>query len=297
MVSIKRVLWVILFLNLAVALSKYFYGLFTGSAAMQADGIHSVFDSAGNVIGLVGITIAARPADDSHPYGHFKFETYASMAIGILLLLAAFEVGSSAITALVDQDFNTTVTPFSFVVMILTLLVNLGVTTYERRRGRELESEILLADASHTLSDAFVSMGVIVGLVLVQVGFPMADAIMALVVMVAILYTAFDVFRSAFETLSDKARIPEGEIRDVVEALDGVENAHCIRTRGTRGDVYVDLHVLVDPEMSVATSHMLTDRIEETITAHFPQAKDVLVHVEPDDDLHRVNYEKEKGNR
>ena len=122
-------------------------------------------------------------------------------------------------------------------------------------------------------------------------------AFMARVVMVAILYTAFDVFRSAFETLSDKARIPEGEIRDVVEALDGVENAHCIRTRGTRGDVYVDLHVLVDPEMSVATSHMLTDRIEETITAHFPQAKDVLVHVEPDDDLHRVSYEKEKGNR
>ena len=90
--SIRRVLWVILVLNLAVAAAKYVYGLMSGSASMQADGIHSVFDSAGNVVGLVGIALAARPADDSHPYGHAKFETYASLVIGVLLLLAAFEV-------------------------------------------------------------------------------------------------------------------------------------------------------------------------------------------------------------
>ena len=199
--SIRRVLWVILFLNLGVAAAKYLYGAATGSAAMQADGIHSVFDSAGNVIGLIGIALASRPADESHPYGHAKFETYASLAIGILLLLAAFEVGSSAVVKLVSRNYTADVTPFSFVVMIVTLCVNLGVTFYERRRGKELKSEVLAADASHTLSDALVSVGVIVGLVFVALGFPAADPIVALIVTVAILATAYDVFKHALATL------------------------------------------------------------------------------------------------
>ena len=100
--SIQRVLWIILALNLAVAAAKYVWGAVSGSESMQADGIHSVFDSAGNVVGLVGIAIAARPADEGHPYGHAKFETYASLAIGALLLLAAFEVGSSAVGKLAE---------------------------------------------------------------------------------------------------------------------------------------------------------------------------------------------------
>ena len=133
-----------------------------------------------------------------------------------------------------------------------------------------------------------VSIGVIIGLVLIQLGFPIADSVMALVVMVAILCTAFDVFRSAFQTLSDKARIPEEEVREVVESIPGVQNAHRIRTRGTQGDVYADLHVLVDPNMTVAVSHELADRIESEIVHKFPQVKDILVHIEPDDAYHRA---------
>ena len=103
--SIRRVLWIVLVLNLAVAAAKYVYGTVTGSASMQADGIHSVFDSAGNVVGLVGIALASRPADEGHPYGHAKFETYASLVIGVLLLLAAFEVGSSAVAKLASGSY------------------------------------------------------------------------------------------------------------------------------------------------------------------------------------------------
>ncbi len=285
---VRHVLAMVLVLNLAVALAKFFYGAATGSNSMQADGIHSIFDSLGNVVGLVGITLALRPADEGHPYGHFKFETYASMVIGVLLILAAVEVGSSAVLALMSGVHNAQVTVVSYVVMIGTLCINVGVTTFERREGKRLNSDILLADASHTLSDAMVSIGVIIGLVLIQLGFPIADSVMALVVMVAILYTAFDVFRSAFQTLSDKARIPEEEVREVVESIPGVQNAHRIRTRGTQGDVYADLHVLVDPNMTVAVSHELADRIESEIVHKFPQVKDILVHIEPDDAYHRA---------
>lgn len=281
--SIRRVLWIVLMLNLAVAAAKYVYGVISGSASMQADGIHSVFDSAGNVVGLVGIALAVRPADEGHPYGHAKFETYASLAIGALLLLAAFEVGSSAIAKLVSGVFTVEVTPISFAVMIGTLAVNLGVTTYERRCAKWLKSEVLAADANHTLSDALVSVGVIVGLVAVSLGFPIADPIMALVVTLAILATAYDVFKHAFATLSDHARIPEDDLRATAMSIAGVRGAHRIRTRGTEGEVYADLHVLVAPDMTVVAAHELAEAVECSVQRRYPNVVEVLVHIEPDD--------------
>lgn len=281
--SIKRVLWIVLALNLVVALTKFTYGVISQSTSMQADGIHSIFDSAGNVVGLIGIMLAARPADEGHPYGHAKFETYASLFIGLLLIAAAVEVGTSAIAKLQSGIYTAVITPMSFIIMVGTLCVNLFCTTYERRHGKKLNSEILLADASHTLSDCSVSLGVIVGLVLVELGFPMADPIMALIVTVAILYTAWDVFHRAFATLSDRARIPEEDIHNCVCELDAVRGAHKIRTRGTEGEVYVDLHVVVNPQMTVLEAHSLSDTVENTLKERFPNVREVLVHIEPDD--------------
>lgn len=281
--SIRRVLIGVLFLNLAVAAAKYIYGYISGSASMQADGIHSIFDSAGNVVGLVGISIASRPADESHPYGHAKFETYASLVIGILLVLAAFEVGSSAISKLVSGNYTAEVTPISFIVMVVTLCINIGVTLYERKKGKELNSEILKADASHTLSDAMVSVGVIIGLIFVSLGFPMADPIMALIVMVAIIFTAYDVFRSGLSTLSDHSRIPDSEIEEVALTVPGVKNVHRIRTRGTEGEIYVDLHALVSPQMTVLEAHDLSEEVEKKIESSFPGVIEALIHIEPND--------------
>lgn len=279
--QVERVLWIVLVLNLVVAAAKYFYGLASGSASMQADGIHSVFDSVGNVIGLVGISLAARPADEGHPYGHAKFETYGSLIIGVLLLLAAFEVGSSAVGKLQSGAYTAQVTPVSFVVMVGTLVVNLGVTLYERRAGKRLHSQILSADAAHTLSDAFVSIGVIVGLGLVAAGFPMADPIMALFVTVAILITAAGVFRTGLRTLSDHAALPAEDIAAAGSAVPGIIEVHCVRTRGTEAEVYCDLHALVDPSMTVLEAHQLGDAVEQHIIRDFPQVKEVLVHIEP----------------
>lgn len=279
---VERVLWIVLVLNLAVAAAKFFYGLASDSASMQADGIHSVFDTLGNVVGLIGIALAARPADESHPYGHAKFETYGSLVIGALLLIAAFEVGSGAVERLASGDYAAQVGVASFVVMVGTLVVNLGVSFTERRIGKRLGSEILQADAAHTLSDAFVSIGVIAGLILVVCGFPMADPVMALIVTVFILISAAQVFRRAFRTLSDHARIDPAEISSVVETISGVRQIHRIRTRGTEAEVYVDLHLLVDPQMSVAKAHAIGDEIESAVQAAHPEVREVLVHIEPD---------------
>lgn len=276
-------LWLVFVLNLAVAAAKFFYGLASGSASMQADGIHSVFDSFGNIVGLIGIVLAGRPADEGHPYGHAKFETYASVAIGFMLVFAAVEVGSSAIHKLVAQDYTAVVSPVSFAVMVFTLLVNIGVTAYERYEGKKHRSEILSADAVHTLSDVFVSMGVIVGLALVKMGVPAADPVMALIVTVAILISALSVFRAAHETLSDKSRIPKDDVVTEALSVPGVEDVHCVRTRGTEAEVYCDLHIHVDPMMTVKRAHALGDEVEERLLSAFPSIKEVLVHIEPSD--------------
>lgn len=280
--SIRRVLWTILALNLAVALAKLGWGLVTHSSAMQADGFHSLFDGTSNVVGLVGMAIAVRPADRDHPYGHAKFETYASAAIAGMLVIAALRVATSAIGQLSGAT-SPRVDAVSFVVMILTLTVNVFVTTWEQRVGRRLGSEILIADASHTRSDILVSVGVLISLVLVSMGLTKADGIVALLVAGAIVYTAWGVIRQVGVTLSDTARIPVAEICEVVLAVAGVLGCHHIRTRGSEAAVYVDLHVQVDASRSVADGHRIAEEVERAIGARFAHVVDVIAHLEPFD--------------
>lgn len=294
--DIQVVLWVIMFLNLAVAFAKFFYGTWTGSISMRADGIASMFDGASNVIGIAGMALAARPADLDHPYGHAKFETYASAVIGVMLLLAAWNVAGDAWTALTGGPHTLEVNTGSFAVMVGTLVVNIGVSRYESRRGRELASEILTADALHTMSDAFVSISVIVGLVFARLGFPLADPICSLVVAVAILKSAWEVFRQASATLSDEARIPVADVEGTVLAVPGVRACHRVRTRGTEGEVYMDLHVLVDPQTPIIDAHHTGNDVEHAVQAAYPQVVDVVVHLEPDDAENRAEQdEKPRG--
>lgn len=291
--SIRRILWVILCLNVGVAAAKVAWGLVSGSTAMQADGFHSFFDGASNVIGLVGMGFAGRPADRDHAYGHGKYETYASAVIGAMLLLAAYRIGSTAIAGLLGGTTPPAVDWVSFTVMAVTLVVNLGVTFWERRVGRKLGSSILIADASHTGSDVMVSIGVIVSLVLVKMGFPQADPIVALLVTFAIVYTSWGVFRQASATLSDAMRIPAADISEVAESVPGVMGLHHVRTRGSEAEVYVDLHVQVDPQFSVAEGHEIAERVERTLAEHYPQVIDVIAHLEPYDAYQRAKTAEE----
>ena len=293
--AIHRMLWIILFLNLGVALAKVAWGVMTRSAAMQADGFHSLFDGAGNVVGLVGMSFASRPADDDHPYGHGKYETYASAIIGTMLLIAAYKIGAQAVAGLVGHAEAPQVDVWSFVVMIGTLCVNLGVTVWERGVGRRLGSSILVADASHTASDAIVSVGVIISLVFVKLGFPMADPIVALLVTVAIIYTAWGVFKQASATLSDAARIAPSHICAVAMSVPGVLGCHSIRTRGSEAEVYVDLHVQVDPQASVAEGHEIAERVERTLVDNDEQVVDVIAHLEPFDDYQKAKTTAEES--
>ena len=280
--SIKRVLWLILVLNLLVAGAKIWYGTISNTVSIRADGIASLFDSLSNLVGIAGLSLAERPADLDHPYGHQKFETYASAGIGLMLLVAAYNVGSDAVAGLLSHSGSPQVDAGSFAVMLATLAVNVVVVVYERSRGKALHSEILSADAFHTLSDVLVSVSVIVGLVFVRLGFTIADSIASLLVAVMILRSAYEVFRQANQTLSDEARIPVADIKAVADAVPGALDCHAVRTRGTEGEVYMDLHILVDPNMTIERAHRVAGEVEAALNERFPQVVDIVVHVEPD---------------
>lgn len=249
-------------------------------AGRRHDGIHSLFDGASNIVGLIGLWFAARPTDRSHPYGHSKFETFAAAAIAVMLGVAGYTVGRGAIGSLQGHS-GARVTFASFAIMIGTLAVNLAVTTWQSRAGRRLGSEVLVADARHTLSDVMVSSAVVVSLILVKVGFGKADGVLALLVAVAIAYTGFTILRGVGRTLSDSARLPEAEIAALAGFVDGVVGCHSVRTRGSENRVFVDLHILVAPDTSTQRGHEIAHAVETELRARFSQIADVLTHVEP----------------
>lgn len=280
---VRLVLWAILGLNLAVAAAKAGWGVLTGSVAMQADGFHSAFDGLSNLVGLVGISLASRPADADHPYGHPKFETFASTVIGLILLLAAWRIGQEAIAKILHPGPPATIDFYSFTIMIGTLAINIVVTIWERREGKRLRSDLLIADASHTGSDVIVSIGVIIGLIMVKAGYPLADPLIALIVVGAIVYAAINVFLQANQTLADSVRINAREITAVVNTVPGVLGCHDIRTRGPKSYVYVDLHIQVDAGATVARGHEIAEAVELALVNYFDEVADIIVHLEPMD--------------
>jgi cation diffusion facilitator family transporter len=293
--EVSRVLWIVLFLNVAVAAGKYFYGRFIGSVSMQADGFHSLFDGTSNIVGLVGMGLAARPADRDHPYGHGKYETYASAVIGMMLLFAAWRIGTEAVDKLMHGAVPPRVDAASFGVMVVTLAVNVFVSRYERKRGETLRSDILTADASHTSSDILVSGGVLAGLIFVRMGMPLADPVIALLVVLAILWTSLRVFARVNVIFTDSAILAVGEVCGVAGKVPGVLGCHSIRTRGPTSQIYIDLHIQVDPQLTVAQGHVIAEQVEKALCEEIPGVVDVIAHLEPMDEYQRGKTEREGG--
>jgi cation diffusion facilitator family transporter len=277
---VARVLWRILWLNLVVALAKLAYGMHSGAIAMTADGVHSLLDASSNVLGLVGMSVAGRPPDENHPYGHRKYETFAALGIAAMLFFGCYEILVRAIDR-VHSPHVPEIGVAGYAVMIATLAVNLLVIRVERREGRRLGSELLLADAAHTGSDAMASLLVIASFVAVRFGVAWADLAAAGLIVVFILRAGIGIVRSTMATLSDERRIEPELIEQVAIQEPGVMEAHNVRSRGPADDIHVDLHILVDPQTPIAEAHRIGHRVEQRLRERWRGLSDVVVHVEP----------------
>jgi cation diffusion facilitator family transporter len=278
--EIGRVLLVTLALNVLVATLKIVYGTLTHTLSLRADGLHSLTDGINNVIGLVGIWWSTRPPDEKHPYGHERGEVIVASIVGAMLILVAWEVGRGAIErwgggAAPEPDLG------SIVVLLGTLVVNVGVARYEAVKARELGSTFLQSDAAHTASDVVVTLGVLAALGGVWLGFSWLDGVVACIVAIFILVTGVRVMLRNVDYLMDAAQLDEGRVRAIACSVPGVASAHKVRTRGVPGNIRVDLHIQIARHLDVVQAHEVTHWVIDAVKRDLDGVRDVVVHTEP----------------
>jgi cation diffusion facilitator family transporter len=281
--AVRRVLWVVLGLNLLVAGGKLAVGTAVGALSLVADGIHSLLDASSNVVGLVGIAAAGKPPDAEHPYGHRRFETIASVVIGLLIAGGLVEIVRRVWDGVTGEHVAPEVSWISIAFVALTIAVNGFITRYESRRGKELRSSILMADAGHTFSDMLAAGAVLVSFIAVMLGVGWADLAAAAIVAVFIARTAWVILAQNLGVLADHAVLDPRAVHEVACRVPGVYGAHRIRSRGHHDHVHLDLHIHLDPALPLSHAHAKTHEVIEALRAAFPEVKDVVIHTEPAD--------------
>lgn len=279
--AVRRVLIIVLALNLALVALKV--GAWWSSRALSvvAEAVHSSLDATNNILALGFARIARAAPDAEHPYGHQKFETLGALVLVGLLSITVFELGKGAVGRLLATDPPPVEgTSLAIALMGISAVVGLAISTYETRKGRELDSPLLLADAAHTRSDVLAALAVLAGLGAVRMGMQWADPWITLAVAVAIAWTGWRIVRETVPELVDERAAEPGRIRAAAEAVEGVESAYRIRSRGRSGEVFSELTISVARGMDVHESHDIADRVERRV-ADVLGAREVVVHVEP----------------
>lgn len=265
--------------NLSVLAVKLGVGLSTGSLAVIGDAVHSLTDLLNNLASWLVIRHSAKPADPKHPYGHRKFETIAVFALAALLAALAFELALHAITRETTEIASG---GLELALMIGVLMINIGISAWQRLWARRLRSDILLADASHTFADVLITASVIIGWQLSAMGHLWLDRLCALAVAGLVLYLAYRLFMRALPVLVDERAIPAEKLRSAAMGVAGVLDVRRVRSRWMGAARAVDLVITVDPQLSTSDAHDIADRLETLLERRF-QVNDVSIHVEPHD--------------
>lgn len=265
--SIRNVLYVTLGLNLLVLETKFSLGLATGSLSLLADALHSLSDSASNILGLIAMRLANPQPDWDHPYGHSKFESLGALAIGGFLIVAGVEIFSSAVKRLfmAGNGEPIEVNGISFIMMIVVLIINIGIAVYEDRRGKALKSKLLQADARHTLSDVWVTVALLAGMVGIRLGWVWLDTALAFLVAGMVFWSAWEVIKDNIPFLSDRVAIPAREIMEIVTDIYGVLNCHSITSRGVIGqEIFIEMHLIVAPR-EIEEAYKIVEVVEQKL--------------------------------
>ncbi len=277
---VRRILFWILWANLVLVAVKVAVGWVIGSLAVLGDAAHSGTDALNNVIALAAIYFAAAPPDDRHPYGHGKFETLGAFIIAGFLSITCFELLRSGVLRLIRGAPPPEPNATALTILAATMLVNIAIAYYERRRGKELRSELLMADARHTQADVWVTLGVLVGLGLVRLGWGQADAVLALIVAIVVAQSGYQILRRTVPVLVDQAAVDANRVCEIASAVEGVESVSDVRSRGRPGEGFAELTVRVHPATHVRRAHAIADEVERRVAAEL-RLEDVVVHVEP----------------
>ena len=285
--QVRKVLLITLFLNLLVMVIKAVVGTITGSLSLLADALHSITDSANNILGLVTNHFASPQPDRNHPYGHQKFDALGALGVAVFLGIACFEILSGAVERIFKDSKPVKISPTELWILLIVLGINIFVAYYERSVGKRLGSAVLIADAKHTMSDVWITIMVIGGLIGVWLGniwnvpqLQTLDIILAFPVALLVFKSGWTVLSDNLPWLVDQMAIAPETIKAIAVSIPGVVNCHDIASRGVIGrQVFIEMHMIVNAT-DVETAHQITEAVEAELEKRFSPVR-ILIHVEP----------------
>jgi cation diffusion facilitator family transporter len=279
--AVRRTLLVVLALNAIVAAIKIAIGVRTGALTVLGAALESGLDMFNNVIGVMIVNVAAQEPDEEHPYGHDKFETLGTVGIVGFLSISCFELLREGVVSLMRGSTTHSVSPIDGIVLASTLIVNVFVVWYERKRGQELDSALLMADAAHTGSDVLVTVLALASLGFAHAGWAALDGVLAIVVALIIAWSGLQILRQSIPILVDQRALEAQELRELVLCVPGIRDVRSVRSRSTAsGQLFAEVTITVDGSIPVDDAHRLADEVEAAIEREFGTSQ-ITVHVEP----------------
>lgn len=283
---IRRVTLIGSVIDLVLGVLKIIFGYFAHSQALVADGIHSLSDLVTDFMVLWAAKHASRGADEDHPYGHARIETMMTVALGGALIMVAIGIALDAGGRLFQPEFLLQPGWPALLVAVLSIVLKEAIYHYTMYAARKYRSNLLRANAWHSRSDAISSIVVVFGVLGSMAGLEYLDAIAAVGVALMIAKIGWDFawnsVRELVDTALDLERVET--IRGSIKAVDGVRDLHLLRTRRMGADALVDVHIQVDPKVSVSEGHMISETVRSKLIEDFDEVADVLVHIDPEND-------------
>ena len=278
----KKISYITIIGNIFLAIIKIFIGILVGSAGLIADGFHSVSDTASTIAVLIAIYVSNKPPDEEHQYGHGQAESIAAKILGILLLLTGFALGYNIINEILKQEYGVPGI-YGLWAAILSIIIKEVMFRYTYKIGEETNNQALIADAWHHRSDAISSIAAALGILGANLGYPILDPVAGIIVAILIIRVGWNIIVDAIDSLMVKAPSEEDnqEIRDIVNKVDGVEELKDLRAHYSGVDLYVDLRIVVNAQLTVKEGHDISMKVREELLKKCEQVREVIVHIDP----------------
>ncbi len=271
--------------NIVLSSFKLFAGIYGNSSAMVSDAVHSMSDVFATFIAMLGVKLSKRTADENHPYGHERLECLASLLLGVLLLVTGLGIGKVGLTNIFSGDYKNLTPPaaIALIAAIVSIVTKEGMYWYTRYYAKLLNSSAFLADAWHHRSDAFSSIGSLVGIGGAMLGYPVLDSVASVVICLFILKVAYDILKTAVNNMLDTSCGEEYDqkLKSFIAGQEGVIRVDMLRSRSFGNMVYVDLEMAVDGDIPLRQAHAIAERVHADVEARFPEVKHIMIHINP----------------
>lgn len=283
----NRVSMITIIGNVALSVIKLIAGIIAHSNAMISDAVHSASDVFSTIVVMIGIKLASKKSDKEHPYGHERLECVAAIVLAIVLFITGLGIGMEALKNIVSGDYDNLQVPgiLALIAAILSIVTKEGMYWYTRYYAKKIDSSALMADAWHHRSDAFSSIGALIGIGGARLGFPIMDSIASLVIFVFIVKAALDIFKDAMDKMVDHScdEAMENQLRDCIMRNDKVLGLDLLQTRIFGNKIYVDVEIQADGSLTLREGHKIAETVHDDIERTFPKVKHIMVHVNPAD--------------